>query len=102
MNANLTHNADVAEAKAVLESLTPNAQELFRLYVLDAPNWSGTPCVGHNVALLGEREDRGLLTHLKRAGLVRTEKYEGSPFVYFEPAGRLAAEALGLSRYLPE
>jgi hypothetical protein len=42
-----------------------NAMRLFDLYAGDAGNWSGAPLVGGNVGLLGEREDRGLLTWLK-------------------------------------
>lgn len=76
--------------------LPPNAKELFTRYVKDAGNWSGTPLVGGNVVLLGEREDRGLLTHLKRAGLVTTIIYERLPYVQFTDAGKAYAAELGL------
>lgn len=67
--------------------LSLNALQLFDLYVRDAGNWSGSPMVGGNVELLGAKEDRGLLTHLKRAGLIRTFSDEGNMFVVFTKDG---------------
>lgn len=52
--------------------LSTNVAALFTLYAKDAGNWSGTPLVEGNVSLLGAKEDRGLLTQLKKAGLVTT------------------------------
>ena len=80
---------------AVQNELSANVAELFRLYFEDADNWSGTPMVGGNVTLLGEREDRGLLAHLKTAGLVKTFKEEGCVFLSFTPKGFDYAKAQG-------
>jgi len=91
-------NAAAAEKKqidavvAVIESLPANARQLFFLYVRDAGNWSGTPLVGGNVRLLGVREDRGLLSHIKQAGLVTTDTDEGCTWLHFTALGRLAYE----------
>ena len=80
--------------------LSPNAKKLFVLYVEDSGNWGGSPMVGGNVTLLGDREDRGLLTHLKRAGLITTFKQDredgGNAFVEFTDSGRAYAVELGL------
>ena len=79
-----------------LAMLSPNAKKLFVLYVEDSGNWGGSPMVGGNVTLLGDREDRGLLTHLKRAGLITTFKDGGNAFVEFTDEGRAYAVELGL------
>lgn len=79
-----------------LNDLPENAVKLFDLYVQDAGNWSGTPLVGCNVTLLGEREDRGLLTFLKRAGLVKTWVDEGCTWLRITTEGRAFAVARGL------
>ena len=73
-----------------------NALILFDLYIRDAGNWSGTPLVGSNVCLLGEREDRGLLTHLKKAGVIRTFVDEGCTWLQFTDAGKALAISRGL------
>jgi len=78
-------------------SLAENAKQLFVMYVNDAGNWSGEPLVGGNVSLLGSKEDRGLLTHLKRAGLVTTFVDEGNSWIQFTDAGKAFAAELGLS-----
>ena len=83
-----------------IKNLAPNALELFKLYVKDAGNWSGTPMVGHNVGLLGDKEDRGLLTHLKRAGLIHTQSQDGDSFVIFTAAGKEFAVTLGLAEWI--
>lgn len=76
--------------------LTDNAKQLFTLYVKDAGNWSGTPLMGGNVSLLGSKEDRGLVTHLKRAGLITTFNDEGNSWIQFTDAGKAYASELGL------
>ena len=80
-------------------TLSANALELFRLYAKDAGNWSGTPLVGTdgNVRLLGAEEDRGLLTHLKRAGLVTTFTSDRCPWLRFTQAGVDLAATLGIT-----
>jgi len=77
--------------------LSENAKKLFIAYVEDSGNWGGSPMVGGNVKILGEREDRGLLTHLKRAGLIITWVDEdcGSAFVDFTKLGRAYCAELG-------
>jgi hypothetical protein len=72
-------------------TMTDRSLQLFLAYARDAGNWSGTPCVGGNVG--GSKEDRGNLTQLKRAGLIKTFNSDGCTFVQFTDTGRkLAAE----------
>lgn len=83
---------------AALAKLPTNARELFVKYVQDAGNWNGTPLVGSNVTLLGEKEDRGLLTYLKRAGLVTTSQDADNRkcfWLHFTPDGVAYAKSLG-------
>lgn len=92
---------DVAPIQGATESftltLTDNAILLFAHYADDAGNWNGTPLVGRdgNVSLLGDKEDRGLLTHLKRAGLVTTFKQDGCQWLSFTSKGVQFAASLG-------
>lgn len=94
--------ADAAQA-AREAKLPENAVKLFDLYAKDAGNWSGMPLVEGNVRLLGDREDRGLLTYLKRAKLVTTFAEEGNTWLVFTRAGIVRATArgfhLGLGSY---
>ena len=76
--------------------LSPNALNLFRLYWQDAGNWSGTPMLNGNVSLLGAKEDRGLITHLKMAGLIKTFASDGCSFLSFTPAGVAFGASIGL------
>ncbi len=77
--------------------ISDNAKALFVLYAEDAGNWGGTPLVGGNVELLSLKQDRGLLTNLKRAGLITTFRAEGEMWVEFTAAGRdLAVSLVGL------
>jgi hypothetical protein len=78
-------------------ALSPNAVKLFSLYVKDAANWGGSPLVGGNVSLLGAKEDRGLITHLKRAGVITTFVDDGNAWVNFTAKGRDLAVSLGLA-----
>ena len=74
-------------------ALPANALLLLDAYIADAPNWNGTPLLGGNVCLLGEKEDRGLLTYLKRAGLLTTDTDEDGIWITFTEAGlKLGAE----------
>lgn len=91
-----------------IENVPANALRLFDLYADDAGNWSGSPLVEGNVSLLGAREDRGLLSHLKRAGLVTTERDSDRrdlTWLHFTKAGiELATERgfyLGLGERRP-
>lgn len=73
------------------------ALELFDLYAAAAPNWNGCPLLG-SASLLGGARDRGLLTHLKRVGLLETERDdEGTTWVYFTDAGKALAAARGIA-----
>lgn len=67
--------------------LSGNCKELFIKYANDAGNWSGTPLFNGNVNLLGEKEDRGLLTHIKKAGLVTTFVSDGATWIEFTIKG---------------
>jgi hypothetical protein len=72
-------------------TLTTNSLNLFLDFARDAGNWSGTPLVGGNVG--GSKEQRGNITQLKQAGLIKTFKDAGETWVTFTPAGiALAAE----------
>lgn len=69
--------------------LTQASLDLFLDYAHDADNWSGTPLVGGNVS--GTKEERGNLTHLKKAGLITTFVDSGLTWVKFTEAGRALA-----------
>lgn len=74
-----------------MTKITPTSLVLFLAYAKDAANWGGTPLIGGNVG--GTKEDRGNLTQLKRAGLIRTFRSDGLDWVEFTDAGiALAAE----------
>ena len=73
--------------KPSTKPLSENVAKFFDLLASDAPNWSGSPLLGGNVSLLGPKGDRGLLVHLKRAGLVTTFVDEGNTWINFTAAG---------------
>ena len=77
--------------------LTDNAHKLFMAYWKDRGNWQGAPLVGANVMILGKREDCGLLTACKVAGLLYTDidDFDGTEWVQFTPAGEAYAAAHG-------
>src|SRR5687767_14304244 len=75
-------------------AITAQSLDLFLAYARDAGNWSGTPLVGGNVG--GTTEDRGNLTQLKRAGLIKTFRYEGETWVEFTAQGNELAAAHGV------
>lgn len=71
--------------------ITARSLALFLAYAKDAGNWNGTPLVGGNVG--GSAEDRGNLTQLKQAGLIKTSFEEGCTWLFFTDSGKaLAAE----------
>lgn len=72
-------------------TITAESLRVFLAYANDAGNWSGQPLVGGNVG--GGPEERGNLTQLKRAGLIKTFVDEGDTWLYFTTEGvALAAE----------
>ena len=80
-------------------NLPENVAKLFESLAKDADNWSGTPLFGEDGTykpVLGYKEDRGLLTKLKRAGLVETFKSDGCLWVRFTEAGRVRAVELNI------
>ena len=80
--------------KLVEETITPRSLDLFLEYARDAGNWGGSPLVGGNVG--GTKEDRGNLTQLKKAKLIRTFRQDGFDWIMFEPAGIELAAAHGI------
>jgi hypothetical protein len=64
-----------------------NVLALFLLYAKDAGNWNGTPLVEGNVSVLGPRGDRGLLAHIKKAGLATTFEADGELWLEFTEKG---------------
>lgn len=71
--------------------ITETSLELFLAYARDASNWSGTPLIGGNVPT--GRAERGNLTQLKRADLLKTFEWDRDVWVKFTAAGReLAGE----------
>ena len=76
-------------------TITARSLEVFLAYAADADNWSGTPLVGGNVG--GSKEERGNLTQLKQAGLIRTSTEEGCTWILFTPAGKALAAEHGIA-----
>jgi hypothetical protein len=70
--------------------ITKQSLEVFLAYAKDASNWNGMPLVGGNVG--GSKEERGNLTQLKRAGLIRTTIDDGTWISFTESGKALAAE----------
>ena len=71
--------------------ITETSKKVFMAYAKDAGNWSGQPLVGGNVG--GSKEERGNLTQLKKAGLIRTFRSDGMDWIQFTEAGiKYAAE----------
>ena len=71
-------------------TITEKSLALFLAYARDAGNWSGTPLIGGNVG--GSKEDRGNLTQLKRAGLIKSfDDGEGCQWIQFTDAGKALA-----------
>jgi hypothetical protein len=78
--------------------ITEGSKVLFVALAKDAGNWSGTPLFGGNVGT--KPADKGHLTALKKAGLVRSwadEENKRCHWVAFTNAGVLFAASLGLT-----
>ena len=86
------------EIQAAEAGITPRSLEVFLGYAEDAANWSGTPPLGGGGG--GPKEDRGNLTQLKRAGLIRTFIDEGDDgdetWIRFTDEGRELAAKHGI------
>lgn len=80
---------------AVKKPITQTSLQVFLAYANDAGNWSGTPCIGGNVG--GSKEERGNLTQLKRAGLIRTFRSDGCDWIEFTAAGYDLAKENGIN-----
>jgi len=70
-------------------AITPDSLKLFLSLADDAPNWSGTPPAWVSA------EERGNLTQLKRAKLLKTFVSDGDAWVTFTDAGKALAAAHG-------
>ena len=77
--------------------ITEASLAVFLAYAKDAGNWSGSPLIGGNVG--GGKAERGNLTQLKQAGLIRTEvdsEERHLTWLYFTPAGKALAAQHGI------
>lgn len=79
------------------ENITEASLRLFLAYAEDAANWNGTPLVGGNVG--GTKEERGNLTQLKQANLLKTFRDDGLLWVRFTDAGIALAARHGITIY---
>ncbi len=79
----------------MIMKITDESMRVFLAYAKDAANWSGTPLVGGNVG--GTKEERGNLTQLKRAGLIKTNRLNGEMWISFTDAGKTLAAEHGIS-----
>jgi hypothetical protein len=80
-------------------NITETSLALFLAYANDAGNWSGTPLVGGNVG--GDvKAQRGNLTQLKKAGLIKTFTDDGDRpdlvWLEFTAAGKALATQHGI------
>ena len=78
-----------------MENITQASRELFVAYYNDAPNWNGTPAIGHNVS--STQQSNGNLTQLKISGLITTWVDENVSWLRFTDAGLNYAKLLGLN-----
>lgn len=74
--------------------LTDASLKLFLFYAEDAGNWAGTPYLNGNRTFT--KEDRGNLTQLKKAGLLRTSGPGNSAFIIFNDSARALAREHGI------
>ena len=77
-----------------LNEISENSRAYFAAAAADAGNWSGTPLVGGNFRVLGDKEDRGLITDLKRAGLLTTFMSDGNAWISFTAHGMEQAKTI--------
>lgn len=74
--------------------ITEASKALFIEIAKDAGNWGSMVPTDGNIDMTGAQ--RGNLTQLKKAGLVFTERYDGSAWVMFTEAGTAYAAELGI------
>jgi hypothetical protein len=74
--------------------ITEKSLAVFLAYAKDAGNWSGTPLIGGNVG--GTKEERGNLTQLKKAALIKTMRSDGCDWICFTDAGKALALEHGI------
>lgn len=74
--------------------ITEESKRVFLMYANDAANWNGMPLVGGNVG--GTKKERGNLTQLKKAGLIKTEEDGGCKWIVFTDAGKKFAAEHGI------
>lgn len=80
-----TKETEISNDRNSDSELTPASHDLFMEFANDAGNWSGTPPTDGNVQMTNSQ--RGNLTHLKKLGLITTDEYDGSAWVYFTEKG---------------
>lgn len=65
-------------------------------YAKDAGNWSGSPLMNGNVGDDSD-EQKAYVTHMKKAGLIETQREDGCTFIYFTDKGKAFALENGVT-----
>ena len=76
-------------------NITETSKHVFLAYAADAENWNGTPLIGGNVG--GDKKERGNITQLKQAGLLKTFQDDGDTWIEFTDAGKAFAKIHGIN-----
>jgi hypothetical protein len=76
-------------------TITEKSLKVFLAYAKDAGNWGGNPWIGGNVG--GTKEERGNITQLKQAGLIKTQQDGRNSYIIFTAAGKTLAAEHGIS-----
>lgn len=82
---------------ALAKFMSPDAHAFFVWLAKDAEEWNGTPLVGGNYTHTNRHD--GLLTALKRAGLVVTHREGNCAWVHFTYRGMEYAASKGINLY---
>ena len=69
--------------------ITSKSKSLFVRYAKEAAEWSGCPLVD------GSREENGMLTSLKKLGLIETFNQDGHDWIEFTETGKQYAKENG-------
>lgn len=72
-------------------NITDTSKQIFMSYAADAGNWSGCPMID------GNKQERGNLTQLKKAGLIDTFRDEGCLWLVFTEDGKKFAAENGVT-----